>query len=187
MNFRAKFTHAGTADLSLAQLGSLREKAAELVVATGTDIVLDGANYAYHVWESTDDPFNSDGDIIDYQTAILQYETGASLAFHTNLNTPDEHRRFCVIGTHGMAEGDFVRGFLKVTARDGRRVEPVRCGRARRCLRRRSSQRLDHRPAHGGLRGWSRRGVDSRPPLERQRRDGNWWSRRTPARHARRR
>ena len=74
------------------------------------------------VWEYTDDPFNSDGDIIDYQTAILQYETGASLAFHTNLNVPDEHRRFCVIGTHGMAEGDFVRGFLKVTARDGRRL-----------------------------------------------------------------
>jgi predicted dehydrogenase len=74
------------------------------------------------VWESVDDPFHSDGDIIDYQTAILQYETGASLAFHTNLNVPDEHRRFCVMGTHGMAEGDFVRGFLRVTARDGTRL-----------------------------------------------------------------
>ena len=74
------------------------------------------------VWESTDDPFRSDGDIIDYHTAILQYETGASLAFHTNLTVPDEHRRFCVMGTHGMAEGDFVRGFLRVTARDGRRL-----------------------------------------------------------------
>ena len=74
------------------------------------------------VWESVDDPFRSDGDIIDYQTAILQYETGASLAFHTNLNTPDEHRRFCIMGTHGMAEGDFVRGYLKITARDGRRL-----------------------------------------------------------------
>lgn len=74
------------------------------------------------VWNSTDDPFRSDGDIIDYQTAILQYESGASLAFHTNLNVPDEHRRFCVMGSHGMAEGDFVRGFLKVTARDGTRI-----------------------------------------------------------------
>ena len=74
------------------------------------------------VWESTDDPFRSDGDIIDFQTAILQYETGASLAFHTNLNVPDEHRRFCVIGTHGMAEGDFVRGYLRITARDGTRL-----------------------------------------------------------------
>ena len=74
------------------------------------------------VWESVPDAFHSDGDIIDFQTAILQYETGSSLAFHTNLNTPDEHRRFCVMGTHGMAEGDFVRGYLKVTARDGRRL-----------------------------------------------------------------
>lgn len=71
------------------------------------------------VWNSVDDAFHSDGDIIDYQTALLQYESGASLAFHTNLNTPDEHRRFCVMGTHGMAEGDFVRGNLKATARDG--------------------------------------------------------------------
>lgn len=74
------------------------------------------------VWESTDDPFRSDGDIIDFQTAILEYESGAAMAFHTNMNVPDEHRRFCVMGTHGMAEGDFVRGFLKVTARDGRRL-----------------------------------------------------------------
>ncbi len=77
------------------------------------------------VWESVDDPFHSDGDILDYQTAILRYETGASLAFHTNLNAPDEHRRFCIMGTHGMAEGDFVRGFLKITARDGRRLVDI--------------------------------------------------------------
>lgn len=73
------------------------------------------------VWDSVDDPFRSDGDIIDFQTAILAYESGASLAFHTNLNVPDEHRRFCVIGSHGMAEGDFVRGYLRVTRRDGSR------------------------------------------------------------------
>ncbi len=71
------------------------------------------------VWESVPDAFHSDGDIIDYQTAILRYDTGASLAFHTNLNVPDEHRRFCVMGAKGMAEGDFVRGYLKATARDG--------------------------------------------------------------------
>ena len=70
------------------------------------------------VWDSTDDPFHSDGDIIDYQTAILSYETGATLAFNTNLNVPDEHRRFCVIGALGMAEGDLVRGHLKVAMRD---------------------------------------------------------------------
>jgi predicted dehydrogenase len=74
------------------------------------------------IWEGIDDAFHSDGDIIDYQTSILHYETGASLAFHTNLNVPDEHRRFCIMGTHGMAEGDFVRGYLRITARDGTRL-----------------------------------------------------------------
>jgi len=71
------------------------------------------------VWNSVPDPFRGDGDIIDHQTAILLYESGASLAFHTNLNVPDEHRRFCVMGTLGMVEGDFVRGYLKGTRRDG--------------------------------------------------------------------
>ena len=74
------------------------------------------------VWHPVDDAFHSDGDIIDFQTAILQYETGAALAFHTNFNSPDELHRFCVMGTHGMAEGDFVRGYLRVTARDGTRL-----------------------------------------------------------------
>ncbi|CAM9479069.1 unnamed protein product [Ectocarpus sp. 8 AP-2014] len=71
------------------------------------------------VWNGVDDAFRSDSDIIDHQTAILQYETGASMAFHTNLNVPDEHRRFCVMGARGMIEGDFVRGYLKATLRDG--------------------------------------------------------------------
>ena len=71
------------------------------------------------VWQQTDDPFASDGDIMDHQTAILDYESGASATFHTNLNVPDETRHFCVLGAMGMAEGDFVRGYLKVTQRDG--------------------------------------------------------------------
>ena len=80
----------------------------------------------YHVkesrWESQDDPFHVDGDIVDQQTAIVEYESGASMTFHTNSNVPDEHRRFCVMGAKGMAEGDFVRGYMRVTdARTGTR------------------------------------------------------------------
>ena len=75
------------------------------------------------IWESADDPFSSDADIIDFQTAMVQYENGAALSFHTSLNVPDEHRRFCVLGALGMAEGDFVRGGLKITARDGTTVQ----------------------------------------------------------------
>jgi len=35
--------------------------------------------------------------------------------FHTNLNAPDQFRRFAVFGTKGQAEGDFIRANFKVT------------------------------------------------------------------------
>ena len=73
-------------------------------------------------WEAADDAFSADGDIVDNQTAILEYESGARLAFHTNTNVPDEQRRFCIVGTQGMAEGDFVRGYLNIT--DARSRQP---------------------------------------------------------------
>ncbi len=48
---------------------------------------------------------------------------GENLCFHTNLNMPDEFRRFCVIGSRGMAEGDFVRNFFRVhDARTGNKL-----------------------------------------------------------------
>ena len=65
-------------------------------------------------WQGSDKVFDGDGDIIDFQTAIVEYANGASMAFHTNLNVPDQFRRFCVVGAKGMAEGDFVRNFFKV-------------------------------------------------------------------------
>ncbi len=65
-------------------------------------------------WMGSDRVFDSDADIVDYQTAIVEYENGASMTFHTNLNVPDQFRRFCVIGSKGMAEGDFVRGYMNV-------------------------------------------------------------------------
>tara|TARA_B100001964_G_C14072983_1_gene526747 strand:- start:170 stop:922 length:753 start_codon:yes stop_codon:yes gene_type:complete len=67
-------------------------------------------------WESQEKVFDSDADIVDHQVSIIQYENGATLAFHTNMKVPDEFRRFAIIGTKGMAEGDFVRGYL--TAHD---------------------------------------------------------------------
>ncbi len=66
-------------------------------------------------WMGTDKVFDTDGDIIDYQTAMVEYDNGAALTFHTNLNVPDEFRRFAVMGVKGMAEGDFVRNFFTVT------------------------------------------------------------------------
>lgn len=65
-------------------------------------------------WMGSDRVFDSDGDIVDYQVAIVEYANGAALNFHTNLNVPDAFRRFAVVGTKGQAEGDFIRGFFKV-------------------------------------------------------------------------
>lgn len=65
-------------------------------------------------WNGTDKVFDGDGDIIDYQTALVEFKGGENLCFHTNLNVPDEFRRFCVMGSRGMAEGDFVRNFFRV-------------------------------------------------------------------------
>ncbi|MEF2070295.1 Gfo/Idh/MocA family protein [Consotaella aegiceratis] len=66
-------------------------------------------------WGGGNSDFESDGDIVDYQTAIVEYEDGASMTFHTNMNVPDEFRRFAVMGTKGMAEGDFIRNTFKLT------------------------------------------------------------------------
>ena len=71
------------------------------------------SKYNLFGWESKENVFDSDADIVDHQVAIIEYENGATLAFHTNMRVPDEFRRFAVIGTNGMVEGDFVRGFLK--------------------------------------------------------------------------
>ena len=67
-------------------------------------------------WNSTERVFDSDADIIDYQTALIEYQNGATMAFHANLNVPNQFRRFCVVGSKGMAEGDFVRNNFSVYA-----------------------------------------------------------------------
>lgn len=65
-------------------------------------------------WNKTESAFSGDADIVDHQVALIEYENNVRLCFHTNVHTPDAFRRFCVIGTQGMAEGDFVRGYLRV-------------------------------------------------------------------------
>ena len=77
------------------------------------DSIEEYTRYNLKGWEANEKVFDSDADIVDHQVAIIEYENGATLAFHTNMCVPDEFRRFAVIGTNGMVEGDFVRGFLK--------------------------------------------------------------------------
>ncbi len=77
------------------------------------DSIEEYTKYNLQGWEAKENVFDSDADIVDHQVAIIEYENGATLAFHTNMRVPDEFRRFAVIGTNGMIEGDFVRGYLK--------------------------------------------------------------------------
>ncbi len=65
-------------------------------------------------WESKKNVFDSDADIVDHQVVIIEYTNKTVLSFHTNMKVPDEYRRFAIMGSRGMIEGDFVRGFLKV-------------------------------------------------------------------------
>ena len=77
------------------------------------DSIEEYTKYNLEGWEAKENVFDSDADIVDHQVAIIEYENRATLAFHTNMRVPDEFRRFAIIGTNGMVEGDFVRGFLK--------------------------------------------------------------------------
>ena len=77
------------------------------------DSIQEYVRYNLDGWEAKENVFDSDADIVDHQVAIIEYENGATLAFHTNMRVPDEFRRFAIMGTNGMVEGDFVRGFLK--------------------------------------------------------------------------
>ena len=77
------------------------------------DSIEEYTRYNLEGWEAKENVFDSDADIVDHQVAIIEYENGTTLAFHTNMRVPDEFRRFAVMGTNGMVEGDFVRGFLK--------------------------------------------------------------------------
>ncbi|EIM26620.1 Gfo/Idh/MocA family protein [Microvirga lotononidis] len=74
-------------------------------------------------WMASDHVFDGDADIIDYQTALIEYANGATMAFHANLNVPDQFRRFCIVGSNGMAEGDFIRNYFRVhDARNGEKI-----------------------------------------------------------------
>jgi predicted dehydrogenase len=65
-------------------------------------------------WKGSQDVFDTDADIIDHQVAIIEYANGVGMSFHTNLNAPDQFRRFAIFGTRGQAEGDFIRGRFDV-------------------------------------------------------------------------
>lgn len=65
-------------------------------------------------WAGASSVFEGDGDIVDHQTALIEYANGANLCFHTNLHVPNPYRHFCIVGTEATAEGDFERNFFRL-------------------------------------------------------------------------
>lgn len=66
-------------------------------------------------WGSSDaSAFTSDADIVDHQSALIEYNNGVVLNFHSNIHAPHKARHFTIFGLNGMAEGDFERNFLQL-------------------------------------------------------------------------
>ncbi len=60
-------------------------------------------------WAAANDPFQSDMDLADHQTAIVRYDTGLALAFHCNSHAALQERRWYIAGTRGTLIADLVR------------------------------------------------------------------------------
>jgi predicted dehydrogenase len=91
-------------------------------------------------WRGANDPFHSDMDLADHQTAIVEYASGFQLAFHSNSHVALSERRWYVAGAEGTLIADLVRNRLMV----------------RRALNRGKPERIDY----GGLTADAHNGAD---------------------------
>jgi predicted dehydrogenase len=65
-------------------------------------------------WSGANDAFQSDMDVTDHQTAIVQYQGGMALAFHSNTHVALQERRWYIAGTGGTLIADLVRNRLLI-------------------------------------------------------------------------
>lgn len=66
---------------------------------------------AYHHYRSTNgSPFRDDKDIVDHQVAILEYQNGVRVSFHTNCNAAIPERRIYILGSEGTIRADLMTG-----------------------------------------------------------------------------
>lgn len=63
-------------------------------------------------WSAANDAFHSDMDVTDHQTALVEYESGAQLSFHSNSHVSLQERRWYIAGTEGTLIADLVRNKL---------------------------------------------------------------------------
>lgn len=63
-------------------------------------------------WAGFEDAFASDMDVADHQTAMVEYENGVALSFHSNSQVSLQERRWYIAGTEGTLIADLVRNKL---------------------------------------------------------------------------
>ncbi|MCF8504864.1 MAG: Gfo/Idh/MocA family oxidoreductase [Caulobacter sp.] len=91
-------------------------------------------------WAGANDSFQSDMDVTDHQTAMVEYENQVRLTFHANSHVALTERRWYIAGTNGTLIADLVRNRLMV----------------RRALDRGKPERIDY----GGRTADSHNGAD---------------------------
>lgn len=65
-------------------------------------------------WAAANDAFQSDMDVTDHQTALVEYANGVQLSFHSNTHVSLQERRWYIAGTKGTLIADLVRNKLLV-------------------------------------------------------------------------
>ncbi|MEI9996270.1 MAG: Gfo/Idh/MocA family oxidoreductase [Rhizomicrobium sp.] len=65
-------------------------------------------------WAGANDAFHSDMDVTDHQTALVEYDSGFQLSFHSNSHVSLGERRWYIAGTEGTLLADLVRNKLMV-------------------------------------------------------------------------
>lgn len=81
-------------------------------------VAYDDGRPAYQIgrggWSAAATPFTDDMDITDNQVAILEYENGFRLSFHSNTHSGITERRWFLIGTEGVLFADLTNNTLTV-------------------------------------------------------------------------
>lgn len=67
-------------------------------------------------WMGSNDPFQSDMDVTDHQVAMVEYQNGVRLSFHSNTLTGLQERRWYIAGTRATLIADLVRNRLMMRA-----------------------------------------------------------------------
>jgi len=65
-------------------------------------------------WAGANDSFHSDMDVTDHQVALVEYENGVRLSFHSNSHVALQERRWYIAGTEGTLLADLVRNKMMV-------------------------------------------------------------------------